>query len=148
MIRQEQFAGSELEREFFVKLPPRLSFKLMKKTNKICFGTLFGDNQFLRKNSSAQCDMIATTDYGRQMKPFIIEIHKFWAWADKLGKTISTHILHYSINHCFYKKLRLYVRIPNIYLGLGFEFEFGPQRIKYLLFSLDVSIVRDSNNGV
>ena len=40
---------SELEREFFVKLPPRLSFKLMKKTNKICCGTLFGDNQFLRE---------------------------------------------------------------------------------------------------
>ena len=79
MIRQEQFAGSELEREFFVKLPPRLSFKLMKKTNKICCGTLFGDNQFLRKNSSAQYDMIATTDYGHPMKPFFIEIQKFRA---------------------------------------------------------------------
>ena len=63
---------SELEREFFVKLPPRLSFKLMKKTNKICCGTLFGDNQFLRKNSSAQYDMIATTDYGHTKAKFII----------------------------------------------------------------------------
>ena len=26
------------------------------------------------------------------------------------------------INHYFYKKLRLYIQIPNIYLGLGFEF--------------------------
>ena len=37
------------------------------------------------------------------------------------------------INHCFYKKLRIYMQIPNIYLGLGFEF--GPQRIR------DLSIV-------
>ena len=29
------------------------------------------------------------TDYGRPMKPFIIEIQNFWAWADKLG-IIST----------------------------------------------------------
>ena len=25
-----------------------------------------------------------TTDYGRPMKPFFIEIQNFWAWADKL----------------------------------------------------------------
>ena len=31
------------------------------------------------------------------------------------------------INHYFYKKLSLYTRIPNIYLGL--RFEFGLQRI-------------------
>ena len=24
-----------------------------------------------------------TTDYGRPMKPFFIEIQNFWAWADK-----------------------------------------------------------------
>ena len=30
-------------------------------------------------------------------------------------------------NHYFYKKLSLYIHIPNIYLGLGFEF--GPKRI-------------------
>ena len=28
--------------------------------------------------------------------------------------------------HYFYKKLSLYIQIPNIYLGLVFEFEFGP----------------------
>ena len=27
-----------------------------------------------------------TTDYGRPMKPFFIEIQNFWAWADKLGR--------------------------------------------------------------
>ena len=31
------------------------------------------------------------------------------------------------IIHYFYKKLSLYIQIPNIYLGLGFEL--GPQRI-------------------
>ena len=30
--------------------------------------------------------------------------------------------------------LRKYIHIPNIYLGLGFEFEFGPQRIRDLAF--------------
>ena len=34
------------------------------------------------------------------------------------------------INHYFYKKLSLYIHIPNIYLGLGFEF--GLQRIRDL----------------
>jgi hypothetical protein len=34
------------------------------------------------------------------------------------------------INHYFYKKLSLYIQIPNIYLWLGFEF--GPQRIRDL----------------
>ena len=36
-------------------------------------------------------------------------------------------------NHYFYKKLSLYIHIPNIYLGLGFEF--GLQRI------MDLAIV-------
>ena len=37
------------------------------------------------------------------------------------------------INDHFYKKLSLYIQIPNIYLGMGFEFEFGPQRIRDLV---------------
>ena len=37
------------------------------------------------------------------------------------------------INQYFYKKLSLYIQIPNIYVGLGFEF--GLQRIR------DLSIV-------
>ena len=36
-----------------------------------------------------------TTDYGRPMKPFFIEIPNFCAWADKFwgifGQFISTH---------------------------------------------------------
>ena len=43
---------------------------------------------------------IVSTDYGRPMKPFFIEIPNFCAWADKLGRgiwgifgrTISTHL--------------------------------------------------------
>jgi hypothetical protein len=29
------------------------------------------------------------------------------------------------INHYFYKKLSIYIQIPNIYLGLGFDFRPG-----------------------
>ena len=79
-------------------------------------------------------------DYGRQIKPFFIEIPNFWAWADNLGKTNFGSFGVFSadlsapcfllINNYFYKKLRLYIQIPKVYLGLGFEF--GPQRIRDL----------------
>jgi hypothetical protein len=46
-------------------------------------------------------------------------------WADKswgiwgiVGQTISTLVFHI-FNHYFYKKLSLYIHIPNIYLNLG-----------------------------
>ena len=73
----------------------------------------------------------------------------FWAWADKFGgiwdifgSTISTHLVTVSPLSMFsiiqplflYKTLSLYIHIPNIYLGLGFEFEFGRQRIRDLAF--------------
>ena len=64
----------------------------------------------------------------------------FRAWADKLGRTFLGHLGYFRpiyrhrsfplINHYFYKKLSLYIQIPNIYLGL--RFEFGPQRIRHL----------------
>ena len=75
-------------------------------------------------------------------EPFLIQIPNFWAWADKFWGTlgtfsrfISTHFGTVSpncpclslITHYFYKKLILYIQIPNIQLGLGFEFV--PQRI-------------------
>ena len=41
-------------------------------------------------------------------------------------------------NHYLYKKVSLYIHIPNIYLGLGLEFR--PQRIRDLAFG--VSVVR------
>ena len=37
-------------------------------------------------------------------------------------------------SHYFYKKLSLYIHMPNVYLGLGFEF--GPQRIRDWVRSL------------
>ena len=37
-------------------------------------------------------------------------------------------------NNYFSKKLSFYIHIPNFYLGLGFEFELGLQRIRYLAF--------------
>ena len=78
------------------------------------------------------------------MKPFFIEIQSFWARADKLGRYILGHFRHFwanyqhpfwcseSLAHYFYKKLGLYIYIPNIYFGSGFEF--GPQRIRDLAF--------------
>ena len=44
-------------------------------------------------------------------------------------------------NHYFYKKLSLYIHIPNIYFGLGFEF--GPQRI----WDLAMFVVRAHNHN-
>jgi hypothetical protein len=46
---------------------------------------------------------------------------------------LSVHCPGFSlINHYFYKKISLHIKIPNIYLGLGFQFEFGPERIRDL----------------
>jgi hypothetical protein len=90
-------------------------------------------------------------DHGLR-KPFFIEIPHFWAWADKLVREILGHLDYFRrdyqhpfwysefldcpyfpiFNHYFYKKLSLYIHIPNIYLGL--EFEFGPQRIRDFSF--------------
>ena len=94
--------------------------------------------------------IIRFTDYGRPMKPFSSKSQTFGLgqtiWADTFwgiwgifGQFINTHFVTVQwvpcpffplINHHFYKKLSLYIRIPNIYLGLGFEF--GQQRIRDL----------------
>ena len=59
---------------------------------------------------------------------------KVGGWVKK-GQNHDDVILEWSlINHYFYKRLSLYIPIPNIYLGLGFEF--GPERIR------DLAIVR------
>jgi hypothetical protein len=67
--------------------------------------------------------------------------YKFWDIWGIFGQTISTHFGTVSpcpwfplFNHYFYKKLSLYIHIPNISLGLGFEFEIGPQKIGDLTF--------------
>ena len=72
------------------------------------------------------------TFYGRPMKPFFIEIQNFWAWADnhqltlfqleegRLSSTITTGPPK------LFNLLALTI--------LGFEFEFGPQRIRNLAF--------------
>ena len=79
--------------------------------------------------------------------PFLIEIQniglektnwadKFWGIWDIFCRNISTHFgtpCFLLFNHYVYKKISLYIHIPNIYLGLGFEFE--PQSIRDLAFS-------------
>ena len=93
------------------------------------------------------------TDYGHPMKPFFHRNPKLSGLGRQFGQikfgafrvvsvSLSAPILVLwvpcpcfpLINHYFYKKLSLYIQIPNIYLGLGFEFEFGPQRIRDLAF--------------
>jgi hypothetical protein len=51
--------------------------------------------------------------------------HPFW-YCESL-----VYVFHYS-SIFFYKNLSLYIHIPNVYLG--FEFEFGQQRIRDLAF--------------
>ena len=94
--------------------------------------------------------IILHTDYGRPMKPFFIEIPNFWAdrfcgiWGI-FGRIICTHfgtgspLAIFIINQpLLLQKLSLYIHIPNIYLGLGFEF--GPQRIRDLAFVCPQSV--------
>ena len=49
------------------------------------------------------------------------------------------HVFHYS-TLISTKKLSLYIHTPNVYLGLGFEFKYGPQRIRDLAFLCPKSV--------
>ena len=49
----------------------------------------------------------------------------FWGNWGIFGQLISTHFCFPLINHYLYKKLGLYIKIPIIYLGLGFKY--GPR---------------------
>ena len=99
------------------------------------------------------------TDTQMTHRELFWKIPNFWAW-EEIGSTILEVFGVFSadlsapilvlwvrcpcftlINHYFYKKLSLYIQIPNMYLGLGFEF--GPQRIRDITF---VSVVRDWSN--
>ena len=43
--------------------------------------------------------MVKSTDYGRPINPFFIEIYNIWAWADKLGRLILGHLRYFGPNH-------------------------------------------------
>ena len=54
---------------------------------------------------------------------------KFWTFrvfsanlSTPIFSTVGPLYMFPLINHYFYKKLTLYIQIPNIYLGMGFEF--------------------------
>ena len=65
---------------------------------------------------------------------------KFWGIWNIFVRFVITHfgteespLSMFSINQpLFLQKLSLYIQIPNIYLGLGFEFEFELQKIRDL----------------
>ena len=65
------------------------------------------------------------------MKPFFIEIQNLWAWADKLDKldTILVQSIFSIIQSLFLQKTK-----HDVNLGLGFEFEFEPQKIRDVAF--------------
>ena len=92
-------------------------------------------------------------DYGHPMKPFSIEIHNFWAWADKLGHLgyfrpiykLPTPILVQFpcfplFNHYFCKKVSVYVHNPNIWIWIWASKNYG--------FSFHVSVVRGSDKRI
>ena len=91
----------------------------------------------------ADCPMIISTDYGRPMKLFFIEITNFLGLARQFGQINFgafgvSPLSMFSINQpLFLQKVSLYIQIPNIYLGLGFEF--GLQRIRDLAIVCNVS---------
>ena len=58
--------------------------------------------------------------------------HPFW-YNESLVRVF--HLF----NHCFYKKLSLYIHIPNTYLGLGFEV--GLQRMRDLALVCPQSVL-------
>ena len=89
------------------------------------------------------------------MKPFFIEIPNFLGLGRQFGQinfgafgvssaNLSAPILiMFSINQpLFLQKVSLYIQIPNIYLGLGFEF--GPQRIRDLAIVCKQSVIISS----
>ena len=92
--------------------------------------------------------IVKITDYRHPMKPFqqnlkLLDLGRqcgqknfgtfgvFWA---NLSAPILVHWVPCPcfplINHYFYKKISLYIQMPNNYLALGLEF--GPQRIRDL----------------
>jgi hypothetical protein len=85
-------------------------------------------------------------DYGRPIKPFSSKSQTFGLgqtiWVDKfwgIWGTVSP-LSMFSINQpLFLQKKSLYIQIPNIYLGLGFEF--GLQRIRDLTIVCPLSVL-------
>jgi hypothetical protein len=77
--------------------------------------------------------MFHSTDYGRPMEPFFIEITNFWAWADTFwviwgifGQFISTHfgtvspLSRFFINQSlFLQKAKPLYSNPKYVFGIG-----------------------------
>ena len=76
--------------------------------------------------------------FGLEHTNWADKINKFGAFLAKLSAPILVQctavspLSMFSIIQLLF--LQKYIHIANIYLGLGFEFEFGPQRIRDLAF--------------
>ena len=92
------------------------------------------------------CCKPAATDYGHPERAFFRKSQTLLGAFEVFSADLSAPILILwvpcpcfpLINHYFYKKLSLYIHIPNIYLGL--RFEFGPQRIRDLAIVCPLSL--------
>ena len=89
--------------------------------------------------------LFSSTDYGRPMKHFFIEIpislglgrqfghidfEAFGVFSFHLLAPILVPLSMFSINQLLFLQKNLYIQIPNIHLGFGCDF--GPQRIRNL----------------
>ena len=137
-----------------------LLFLLRKKHVYQCDGSVslwqLGCCLFLYFISFFLVSIFLFTDYRLPMKPFSSKFQTFGLgqtiWADIFwgmwgifGRLISTHFgrvsplsMFYINQPLFLPKLSLCIQIPNMYLGLGFEF--GPQRIRNLAIACPQSV--------
>ena len=123
------------------------SQELIKRSKNRLSSIKYCFNFFHQSNCFYALPMIESTDYGRPMKPFFHWNPELLGLGRQIGKINSgafgvfrpnhQHPFWYSesLVHVFHtlflkKTLNLYIYIPNICLGLGFEF--GPQRIRDL----------------
>ena len=153
MCHQQWLSISKIFKIKLVKVKFRYSKKASKLWKNIpIFLTLLGFVKYIGRFFFSN---VEATDYERPIQPFIHKNPKVLGLGRHFGQInyaafgvfsadLSAPILVLwvpcpcfpLISHYFYKKLSLYIQIPNIYLELGFKFEFGLQRIR------DLAIVR------
>jgi hypothetical protein len=85
------------------------------------------------------CPMSHMSSKCPQILPNVIrgQISDFFRYVFRKSQTFGLGPTNWAENDwgiwsIFGRKTKPYIQIPNIHLGLGFEFEFGPQRIRDL----------------
>ena len=101
-----------------------------------------------------------STDYGRPIKHFFIEIpislglgrqfghidfEAFGVFSFHLLAPILVPLSMFSINQLLFLQKNLYIQIPNIHLGFGCDF--GPQRIRNLAIVCPQFVPKSTSDG-